>query len=138
MAEITKPELSQLYYASLFSPVKQTIVQAIMKGYFATWTNLKSERINKHLPISMATAKGHMHQTRKNLNSTKTQEPKTTEQQPMKPLVQHTNTVFTNIIYHKGKIATDLTGKFPVTLNRGNKYLFVYMIMISITYSSAQ
>ena len=43
----------------------------------------------------------------------------------MKPLVQHTNTVFTKIIDHKQKIATDLTGKLPVTSNRGNKYLFV-------------
>ena len=43
----------------------------------------------------------------------------------MKPLVQRNNTVFTNIIKHKRKIATDLTVKFPVTSNRGNKYLLV-------------
>ena len=43
----------------------------------------------------------------------------------MKPLVQRTNTVFTKIINHKRKIATDLTGKSPVTTNMGNKYLFV-------------
>ena len=43
----------------------------------------------------------------------------------MKPLVQHTNTVFTKITDHKRQIATDLTGKPPVTYNRGNKYLFV-------------
>ena len=138
MVERNNPELAQWYNAKLFRPTKKTLIKEIKKGYFNTWTNLTSELINKYLTPSMATAKGHMHQTRKNLNSTKTQEPKTTEQQPMKPLVQHTNTVFTNIIYHKGKIATDLTGKFPVTLNRGNKYLFVYMIMISIAYSSAQ
>ena len=43
----------------------------------------------------------------------------------MKLLVQQTNTVFANIIYRKQKIATDLTGKFPVTSNRGNNHLFV-------------
>ena len=43
----------------------------------------------------------------------------------MKPLVQRTNTVFTNIIDHKRQIAAYITGKFPVTSNRVNKYLFV-------------
>ena len=49
----------------------------------------------------MATAKVHMHQTQKNLNSTKTQDLKTPEEELMKPLVQQTNKVFTNIINHK-------------------------------------
>ena len=66
-----------------------------------------------------------MHQTRKNCKFTKTKELNTPEEQPMNPLVQCTNTVFTKIIDHKRQIATDLTGKFPVTSNRGNKYLFV-------------
>ena len=125
MAEGTKPELEQWYHATLFSPVKQTLIQAIKKGYFATWPNLRSELINKYIPPSMATSKGHMHQTRKNLNSTKPQYPKTLEELLMKPLVQRTKTVFTKIINHKRQIATDPTGKFPVTSNRGNKYLFI-------------
>ena len=67
-----------------------------------------------------------MHQTRKNLKYTKAQELKTPGEEPTKPLVQRTNTVFTRIIDHKRQvaIATDLTGKLPVTPNRGNKYLF--------------
>ena len=79
MSYRTKSELAQWYHATLFSPVKQTLVQAIKKGYFATWPYLKIDLINKHLPQSMATAKGHIHQTRKNLNSTKTQELKTSK-----------------------------------------------------------
>ena len=43
----------------------------------------------------------------------------------MKPLAQHTNTLFTKIIDHNRQIATDLTGKFPVTSNRENSYLFI-------------
>ena len=72
----------------------------------------------------MATAKVHMHQTLNNLKSTKTQELETLEAEPMKPLVQRTNIVFTKIIDHKRQIFTYLTGKSPVTSNRGNKYLF--------------
>ena len=73
----------------------------------------------------MATAKGNMYQTRNNLKSNNLQEKKTPEEQPMKQMVQRTSTLFTKIIDHKRKIATDLTGKFPVTSNRGNNYLFV-------------
>ena len=73
----------------------------------------------------MATAKGNMYQTRNNLKSNNLQEKKTPEEQPMKQMVQRTSTLFTKIIDHKRKIATDLTGKFPLTPNKGNKYLFV-------------
>ena len=65
----------------------------------------------------MTTSKVHMHQTLKNHKSTNTQDLKTPEEEPVKPLVQRTNTVFTNIINHKQKIATDLTGTLPVTSN---------------------
>ena len=125
MADRNKLELAQWYHTTLFSSVKQTLIQEIKRGYFATWPYLKIDPINKQLPQPMATAKGHMHQTRKNLKSTKTQELKNPEEEQMKPLVQRTNTVFTKIINHKRKIATDLTGKSPVTTNMGNKYLFV-------------
>ena len=125
MADRTNPELAQWYHATLFRPVKQTLMQEIKKGYFTTWPNLTTNPINKYLNQSMEKAKGHMHQTRKNLKSTKTQKLKTPKEQQTKALVQCTNTVFTNIIYHKLQIATDLTRKFPVTSNRVNKYLFV-------------
>ena len=38
---------------------------------------------------------------------------------------QQTNAVFTNNIDHKRQIATYITGKFPVTSNSGNMYIFV-------------
>ena len=125
MADRTNPDLAQWNHATLFSTVNQTLIKSAKKGYFDTWPNLTSELINKHLTPSMETAKGHMHQTRKNLKSTNMQDPKTPEQQTIKLLVQRTNTVFTNIIDQKRKIATELTGKFPITSNGGNKYLFV-------------
>ena len=123
--EITNPELAQWYHATLSIPVNDTLIQEIKKVYFDTWTNLKIELITNHLPSPMATAKGQMHQTRKNLKLTKPQEPKTLEELPTKTLAQRTTIVFTNIIDHKQQIDTDLIGKLPVTYNRGNKYLFV-------------
>ena len=73
----------------------------------------------------MATAKGHMHQKRKNIRSNNQQDPMKLEDPPMKPLEQHTNIVFTNIIYHKRQIEILLTDKSPVTSNWGNNYLFL-------------
>ena len=63
MADITKLELVQWYHAALFSPIKQTLIQEINKGYFATWPYSTIDLINKQLPQSMATSKVHMQQT---------------------------------------------------------------------------
>ena len=43
----------------------------------------------------------------------------------MSPLEQCTYTVSNNIIDQKRQTSTDLTGKFPITSNMENKYLFV-------------
>ena len=64
MTDITKHELAQWYHATLFSPVKKTLIQEIKKGYFATRPYLTIDLVNRHLLQSMATDKGHMHQTR--------------------------------------------------------------------------
>ena len=79
MSDITKPELVQWYHDTPFIPVKQNLIQAIRKGYFATWPYLTIDLINKDLSQSIATSKFHMNHTGKNLKSTKTQELKTPE-----------------------------------------------------------
>ena len=43
----------------------------------------------------------------------------------METLETRSNHVFANIINPQQRMATDLTGRFPVTSNRGNKYLFI-------------
>ena len=125
MAYWIKPEISQWYHTTLFISVNKTLIQAIKKGYFDTWHNLEIYIVNKHLPPSVVIVKGQKHQTRKKLNSTMEQDPKIQEESSRKPMEQHTNTVFSNIIYPKRPISTDLTGELPVTSNRGNKYLLV-------------
>ena len=97
------------------APSRRPLSKLLKRVYFTTWPNSTRKLIKNRIPPSVTTAKGHMHQTRNNLKSTKPQEPKTPEEQPMKPLVQRTNTVFTKIIDHKRQISTDLSGKFPVT-----------------------
>ena len=75
----------------------------------------------KDLPNSMATAKLHMKQISKNIKSTKTPDTPPTEEEPIKILETWSNHVFANIIDPKQWITTDLTSRFLVTSNRGNK-----------------
>ena len=61
---ITKADLVQYLYQCAFSPVVHTWTKAIDAGFFDTWPGLTSEMVRKHLPKSLATAKGHLKQDR--------------------------------------------------------------------------
>ena len=67
----TKPDLAMYYYRADFSPVPSTFISAIKKGYFSSWPGLTAELISKHMPTSLATAKGHSKLVRKNVRSTR-------------------------------------------------------------------
>jgi hypothetical protein len=76
----------------------------------------------------MATAKGHLDQSRQNFRSTKT---KTNNDQPTieiietkEPNNQITNQAFASI-EETGKVYTNQTGAFPTTSSNGNKYMLV-------------
>jgi hypothetical protein len=51
----------------MFSPSKTTWIKAIQNGFFQSWPGVTQQAVNKHFPKSIATAKGHMDQTRKNV-----------------------------------------------------------------------
>ena len=68
-----KPYISQWYHTTLFSSVKQTLLQAINNGYLSAYLNLTIDMIKNHIPPSLITAKGHMHQSMNNLRYTKQQ-----------------------------------------------------------------
>ena len=65
--------------------------------------------------------KGHMKKIRKTINSIKKQETPPNEDKQIEILKTRSNHVFSNIIDTQQQIATDLTGKFPVTYRRDNK-----------------
>ena len=74
-AMATKPDLTMYYHRAAFSPVPTTFISEINNGNFYTWPGITAELIPKHLPKSLATAKGHNKLTRKNVRSTRPQEP---------------------------------------------------------------
>jgi hypothetical protein len=115
---------------------------AIRNNQFTMWPGLTSAAVLKYLPPSMATAKGHLDQARKNQRSTKkpvpaprqtgTPENNATEASPcdMNPPQQAepSHAIFAAIglaDVHNGVIYTDLTGAFPVTSLEGNKYILI-------------
>jgi hypothetical protein len=127
-------DLVAYLHRACFSPAKSTWLKAIKAGYFATWPGLTAELVTKHLPKSIATAKGHLRQERQNLRST------TTPARPKTPITaadaefdrthQHSDRSRTNWVYQQaveisGQIFSDQTGRFPVTSSKGNRYIMV-------------
>ena len=64
-AMATKPDLAMYYHRAAFSPVPTAFISEINNGNLSTWPGLTAELISKHLPKSLATAKGHNKQARK-------------------------------------------------------------------------
>ena len=58
----SKQGLILFYDAACFSPTKRTFVEVIKRNTFASWPGLASDIVNKYLPNTEATMKGHIRQ----------------------------------------------------------------------------
>jgi hypothetical protein len=128
----TQQDLVTFLHATTGYPVPSTWINTIQAGNYSTWPGLNPQLVHQHLPKSTAMVKGHMQQQLQNTISTKPPMPKQTNEQPMlhSQLKAHqhepqTNLVFATIIETTGRIATDLTGRFPVTSSSGYKYMLL-------------
>eukprot|EP00957_Ditylum_brightwellii_P043331 3284497-Ditylum_brightwellii.AAC.1 len=57
-----KQDIPQYLHAYCFIPTKYAWKKAVKAVFFATWPSLTSNFVEKHLPKSPATVKGHMKQ----------------------------------------------------------------------------
>ena len=130
--------------------MKSTWLKAIKNNQFLTWPGLTTDLVNKHLPMSTATAQGHLHRERQKLQSTKLLSvpasqgtSKNTDSTSVLSSDQdhHLEDTFPSTreaqprchqsmyILMQGKDLTpayqDLTGRFPVKSSRGNEYILV-------------
>ena len=140
----SKLTLAQYHHHTLFAPSETTLRKAIRNNYLITWPGLDQDLVTKGLPISVATAKGHIKQQRQNLQSTKTllqqaistsmsiPTVKTEEENedffpvPDSPNVKTHDLIFAMVDARKLDTASiDLTGKFPYISRRGNQYILV-------------
>jgi hypothetical protein len=134
--DISKTNLVQYLYGCLGSPVVSTWKLAIANGNFITWPGIDTLSIDAHLPKNIASAKGHMDQERKNLQSTRIKLATDTieienDDDAFFPIADAPNVktfaacaqivpfVVKNTAYH------DLTGRFPHRSPRGNESLLV-------------
>jgi hypothetical protein len=110
-------------HATCLSPVKDTWIKAIAVGNFSGWPGLSVNSVRKYLAKADANVKDHMNQKRQNTRSTQTRAPATA------PALEPTYTGTTEFVYativDSGQIHSDLTGRFPTTSAKGNKYLLV-------------
>jgi hypothetical protein len=66
----TKADLVAYLHRCSFSPTAPGWLKAIKNGCFTTWPGLDENIVQKHLPKSVATIKGHQRQQFKNIRST--------------------------------------------------------------------
>lgn len=105
--------ISYLHGCAGFIP-KDTWIDGINAGYYATWPGLTAARVRRHLQKLEITTLGHMKLVSKRVRS------RTTPRK--KPRV---GVFVVNIDDLEQQIAMDLPGRYPVTSSSGNKYIFL-------------
>ena len=108
-AMATKPDLAMYYHRAAFSPVPTKFITAINNDNLSTWPGLTADLISKHLPKSLATSKVHNKISRKNVRSTR----------PQEPLVARTKTIQITVVEPSDLLATDITGRFSDYIKPG-------------------
>ena len=135
-------QLVQFYHATLGSPAISTFIEATARGYLDCLPQLTVKKIRRNKPHVVATSLGHLDQTCKNYQSTKTitavVTPLSSDGVPTTTLLaptaddtcfpmtvpNPTHTVFTKIEpTHQNFM--DSTGRFPVTSRAGNEYILI-------------
>ncbi len=107
----TIPTAIRFLHAAVGYPTKATWLEAIKKENFVTWPLLTPKNVNKHYLETAETDKGHMKKQRMNVRSTKVLEDKS-QDEAQTPLPRK-NDIYIHIF------------NFPVTSNRGNKYVMI-------------
>ena len=137
--------LVRYFHAAAGYPVRSTWLAAIKAGNYVSWPGLTYANASKYCPSADETIKGHQVQTRRNLRSTKPKESdadvisqafrgvgygaKTTvddspEIEEPPPGNDSVNELHVKV-YHRSKLYTDDTGRFPTRARSGNQYVMV-------------
>ncbi len=113
-------------------PVKETFLDAVRTGNYATWPGLTTNLVSNYFPDSNKMQKGHMNGQRKGVKSTKVKaaveikiKPGTEDAPPKLVGIKEMNDIFVKIYKSAETIHMDQTGAFPVTLQQGYQYIMV-------------
>jgi hypothetical protein len=122
-----KTELINYLHACCFSPTKQTFIKAIQKVNLVTFPGLSEKAVKQFLTPSVTTAKGHLDQERKNLQTSQIKEEDNHQDAFPESIDTTTHQVCASLMTFTTKETAyaDLTGKFPNISARGNQYLLI-------------
>ena len=143
----TTKELATYLHAACGSPAVSTFLNAIKKGFLLSWPGIELITESDLAP-SLATAKGHLNQERKNLQSTKSSPPSLLQHESVPPSNAPSNALsdtpsadannphpstppkktqecFSVIHPFDKKAYSDLAGRYPHMSSRRNQYIMV-------------
>jgi hypothetical protein len=128
-------------HASLFSPTVSTLTQAVQREYVHGFPGLTADTLARHSPLSLATAKGHLDQSRQNQQPTPPAVAPVNPSDPtdfiLEPILDTdyfpqsdapnsaSHWCFAATVDATGQVYSDQTGKFIVPSSRGNNYIFL-------------
>ena len=135
-------ELVAYSHAALFSPALSTLEKALQRGFVRkNIPGLTAKTLRRHPPRSVATAKGHLDQTRKNARSTKSKpvvptpsdstpdHSTSTDDDDFPAHAEKTHDCYAAVLHSldepTGRTYVDQTGKFPCTSSSCNNYVMV-------------
>ena len=58
----TAQYLAKYFYSACIFPTSETLINAIKRNHVVSWPGLTADLIQKHLPLSIPTAKGYLNQ----------------------------------------------------------------------------
>jgi hypothetical protein len=127
----TLAETIQFIHQCMFSPTVDTFCRAIDNDQLIGFPAITSAQVQKYLPESTATAKGHMNRQRKGVRSTTKQNDKDQFiDTDFRPIIDENAEVelfigATIAEQNEGTIYTDNTGRFPIQSYHGKRVQFV-------------
>jgi hypothetical protein len=133
-------QLINFYHVTLNYPVVSMLVKAIYKGYLKGFAGLTLRQVCQHIKGNNKTEKCHMDQSSQGRQSTKTGSPAsiplpfppnsklvdTMKPLPQEPFNACTHFVFMTIIKISNILFRNQLGRFPITSNRGKKYVVIF------------
>ena len=141
-----KQQLIKYYHTSLGSHPKRTLIEGANAGYIKGCPGLTAAAISKYLSVEDVTEMGHMKQKQQGTQSTtnnsrRGRSSKQTQQSDTATSIadaislptedqdnNKTHLVFMSVKRVEGYIATNQTGRFPRTSNKGMQYICVFYI----------
>lgn len=128
----------QFTHACFGYPAVSTLLHAARRGWLTTFPRITAHMISTNPPNQLATAKGHLDRTRRNLQTTQPSVPPTTLPPPSTittdsddtdsdmPFVEDEyHNIYVKIIATQEISHADITGRFPTISRRGNQYMLL-------------